>query len=137
MIAAAFACLFFGDSIDIGAAAFVRARHGLTCDVVARVGTSARAAAAWPTTVRQYDTAILSLGSNDPDDPRLAEHVTRIRMSLKVRRVIWLLPYHRRAAMVITQVARRFRDDHLDLAGLPSADGLHPDYARLADALVE
>ncbi|SEJ80342.1 hypothetical protein SAMN05518849_11414 [Sphingobium sp. AP50] len=137
MIAAAFACLFLGDSIDVGAAAYVRARHGLSCDVVARVGASARTATSWSFPLRHYDTAIISLGSNDPDNPRLAEQITRIRASLSVGRVIWLLPYHRRAAAVVAQVALRFRDDRLDLASVPTADGLHPDYSRLADALVD
>lgn len=137
MIAAAFSCLFLGDSIDVGAAAAVRARYGVTCDVAAREGVSAATVASWPPIAKAYDTAIVSLGSNIPDDPRLAERIEGIRTALRARRVIWLLPYHRGAAAVVTRIAIRFRDDRLDLAAIATRDGVHPDYRALADALVD
>ena len=72
-------------------------------------------------------------GGND----RLAERIAGIRTVLRARRVIWLLPYHRGAAAIVTRIAIRFRDDRLDLAAIATRDGVHPDYRALADALVD
>jgi len=50
--------------------------------------------------------------------------------------VIWVLPYKRRVAYSVTQIAFRFGDDLVDLAPFPTRDRIHPsNYQAVANAL--
>ena len=50
--------------------------------------------------------------------------------------MIWVLPYERRAAYVVSRVAFGFNDALIDLAMYPSADGVHPrNYVAVANAI--
>lgn len=106
-----------GDSIAVG----------LQCEVsYAQVGIGSDAAAArWA----GRDADVISLGSNDPLNPRLRENLERIRRDCKGS-VVWIVPRHPRAASVVRRVAARWGDRTLSFE--PSRDGVHPaDYGKL------
>ena len=151
-----FACLFFGDSLADGTAGAVNARYAQHCDVRAVQGAASTAMLRWTPAGRSYDTAILSIGSND-DIGSLARHgsgardvaaagrqrarvfarISHLRLNLPSRRVIWLLPYDRARAAIITSIAIRFRDEVLDIAAFRTRDGLHPtSYTEVAKRLL-
>lgn len=120
--------LCLGDSIAVGLGTV------LPCETVARVGASSSRilGMSWS---RDRRSVVISAGSNNPADPDLFGDLVRIRQRLDADRVVWILPRDRRAAGVALQVCRRFRDLAVDLASLPSPDGVHPSsYRRLADA---
>ena len=140
-----FACLFFGDSLAHGTAVAVNARYAQHCDVHAVRGAASTAMLRWTPPARIYDTAILSIGSNDdigsPAPPsagvraraaavrqpsRVFYRIARLRQNLPSRRVIWLLPYDRARAAIVESISVRFGDEVLDIAEFPSRDGLHP-----------
>jgi len=140
-----FACLLFGDSLALGAGAAVITHFAHPCDVRAATGAGSRAMARWVLPPRRYDTAILSLGSNDDLGEAtaatrwaaVAAETASVRNRMPSARVIWLLPYDRSRAYVVRRVAASFGDEVLDLARFPSRDRLHPsDYGALTRALL-
>jgi hypothetical protein len=136
VIAAALACLFVGDSTALGAAQAYNRTAAAPCTVQVRVGAGPTEAARWPLPAAPIGTAIVGLGSNDPASPVLADDLARLRHRLVATRVIWLLPYDRRAAITVERVAISFGDYVIDLAELPSRDRLHPvTYGGVATAL--
>ncbi|WP_454888828.1 hypothetical protein [Sphingobium indicum] len=136
MIAAALACLFFGDSTAVGTAAAFNRSARTRCAVQARVGASPAEMSRWAAPTVPIGTAVVAAGSNSPASPSLAADLARLRGHLHARRVIWLLPYDRSAAATVEHVAQSFGDYVLDLAELPSADRLHPHtYTGIATAL--
>ena len=110
----------------------------------------------WRPLGRRFDTAILSVGSNEDLGTRRArakeasspgvgqrrrEHVlatiANLRRALPSNRVIWLLPYDRERAAVIAAVAARFGDEVFDVGRFQTRDRLHPaDYQAVARALL-
>ena len=151
-----FTCLFFGDSLADGAAAAVNARYSQHCDVHAVPGAASGAMLRWTPTARRYDTAILSIGSNDDigtlamkrsgskarafadrQQLRVLTRITYLRQGLPSRRVIWLLPYNRARAAIVTRIAVHFGDEVLDVGLFPTRDGIHPaSYAEVAKHLL-
>lgn len=106
-----------GDSIAVG----------LQCEVsYAEVGIgSGVAAARWA----GRDADVISLGSNDPLNPRLQANLERIRREC-VGRVTWIVPMHPRAASIVRSVAARWGDATVSF--VPGRDGVHPrDYGKL------
>ena len=117
-------------------------------------GAASTAMLRWAPPPRSFDTAILSIGSNDdigsfkavPGNLRGAEEARRrrvrvnisfLRQHLPVRRVIWLLPYDRRRAAIVESIAASFGDEILDVARFASRDGIHPaSYRQVAAALL-
>lgn len=137
MIAAVLACLFVGDSTALGAAEAYNRTAPVPCTVQVRVGAGPTEAARWPLPAASIGTAIVGLGSNNPTSPALAADLVRLRQRLAATRVIWLLPYDRRAAGTIERVAIAYGDYVMDLAELPSRDRLHPlTYGGVATALM-
>ncbi len=120
-----FPCLILGDSHADGTAAAVRAALGNRCVVVAAKGIgSAAILDRTPYTI--YQDAVISAGANDADNPRLRSNLNAIRGRLQSARVVWLLPYNRRASAVIESVAKRWGDLVIDLAwARVRADGIH------------
>jgi len=128
-------CLFLGDSTAKGVALAYNRHAPSPCSIIARVGAGSAEISGWspPAQVRM---AILGIGSNNPTSPGLAADLRRTRANLHAERVIWMLPYHRRAAATVRRVAIIFGDYVIDLADLPSNDSLHPrNYAGIARAL--
>lgn len=114
-----FICL--GDSIAVG----------LQCETsYAEVGISSEAAAArWA----GKDFDVISLGSNDPLNPRLYRNLERIRMGTE-NHVIWIVPMHPRAAAIVRELARKWGDRVVEFRA--GRDGIHPrSYSELRSRL--
>ena len=132
-----FECLFLGDSIGVGTARAVNARYAAQCDVQAAEGATALQILGWRRLAKRYGTSILSIGSNDQAGPALAEKLSKIRATVSTRRVIWLLPYARAPAYVVSSVAAVFGDETLDLQRFATRDHIHPEnYGEVSSVLL-
>lgn len=116
-------CAAIGDSIAVGLAGAAR------CAQVAEVGRTARRQAA---TIERLQTgmAIISLGSNDPDSSALEQDLRAVRRAVEAGFVVWVAPYHQRAAEAVRAVARAFGDGVIELRSYPSRDRVHPESYR-------
>lgn len=123
-------CAYIGDSIAVGLQQLDN-----DCAIYARVGASSEFITRRYRNADAEDYVVISMGSNDPGNPRLIENAERLRRNISARKVIWILPYNRVAAGDIAIVARQFRDSVVDLRPIPSRDGLHPDYRRTQRAI--
>jgi hypothetical protein len=123
-------CAYIGDSIAVGLE-----QLDTNCALYARVGASSEFITRNYRNADAEDYVVISMGSNDPNNPQLLENAERLRRSITARKVIWILPYNRVAAGDIAIVAREFRDSVVDLRPIPSRDGLHPDYRRVNRAI--
>lgn len=150
-----FACLFFGDSLALGTGQAVNASLPQHCEIRAVQGAASTAMLRWPLSGKNYDTAILSVGTNDDVSMagdaasgraaaaqrarwrRAYASIARLRSALPSQRVIWLLPYDRSRADVIRWIASGFHDEVLDMASFASRDKIHPSsYRAVAKALL-
>ena len=131
-------CLILGDSLAQGAAAALANALNARCDVVATQGAGS-AAILRSVPSRSYEAATISAGSNDANNPRLADNLIAIRKSISANRIVWIAPYNRSVAYLVADLARHFGDSLVDVAETPPVrDGLHPrSYRRLADLLSE
>lgn len=116
-------CAYIGDSIAVGLE-----QLDTNCAVYARVGASSEFITQHYRNADAEDYVVISMGSNDPINPRLIQNAERLRREITAQRVVWILPYNRIAAGRISAVARRFRDSVVDLRPIPSRDGVHPNY---------
>lgn len=129
-------CLMFGDSLAQFTAQAVKAAQGPACRVVARKGAGSAEIASWRYPPVSPSFVVISAGTNDARNPALARNLAAIRTRISAKRVAWLLPYDRQAALIVHRVAVSFRDSEMDLAAYPSRDGIHPQsYAGVAGAL--
>ncbi|WP_242121289.1 hypothetical protein [Sphingomonas lacusdianchii] len=128
-------CLIVGDSTGVGTAAALAAQ-GIRCEVQAKVGaSSARVLQAQPAGAIA-GRAVIAVGSNDPDNPRLMQNLSALRGRLVAGHVTWLAPYNRKAAAVVTALAYSRRDSVVQLSSYPSRDRLHPaSYRQVASGL--
>lgn len=128
-------CLIIGDSIAQGAAAALRAALFDRCAIVARQGISSQEVARI-IPPEAFNTAAISAGSNDAEAPALAARLDQLRARISARYIVWIMPYHRRAAQIVRATAARYGDNVIDLAELPTRDRLHPvSYQGLGVAL--
>lgn len=123
-------CAYIGDSIAVGLE-----QLDTNCALYARVGASSEFITRNYRNADAEDYVVISMGSNDPNNPQLLENAERLRREITARKVIWILPYNRVAAGDIAIVAREFRDSVVDLRPIPSRDGLHPDYRQVNRAI--
>jgi uncharacterized protein with von Willebrand factor type A (vWA) domain len=112
-------CIAIGDSIAVGVG---QAAH---CKINAKVGASSSYVADH-TISSNKSVAVISAGSNDPHNPRLRTNLDRIRSKITAKRVIWILPYNRKAAAVVQAAAVQYGDGYIDLAAFKTRDGVHP-----------
>jgi hypothetical protein len=112
-------CLVAGDSIALMVAAFV------SCGVDARIGIGSAAIVA---RVRPASIVVISSGSNDPHNPRLADNLRAARQKAGDSKVIWIVPALRPAAAAVRAVAA-VRGDKT-VAFTPGRDGVHPKCPR-------
>lgn len=111
-------CAFFGDSIALGLAL-----TSPQCDRNAVVGRPASVIE------RQqlpgsYRWCVISAGSNNPRDPRLAGRLRRIRGRLQADRCVWILPRNPRARRQVCAAAASFTEP--TAAFTPARDRVHP-----------
>lgn len=129
-------CAFIGDSTAYGPALIYNRGAAERCLIVAREGASPQHIARSAIPAEAIGAAVIGTGSNDPASPSLASNLYQTRRRIAARRVLWLLPYDRRAAYTVRTVAVAFGDYVLDLSELPTRDGVHPlTYAGIATAL--
>lgn len=132
-----FECFILGDSIGLGTARAINERYAQQCDVQAVERATATQIVRWRKPAKNYGSCIFAIGSNDPPGRALASNLLRIRSSICFRRVIWLLPYSRPQAYVVSSVAARYGDETLDLARFDTRDRIHPrSYTDVAVALL-
>ena len=130
-------CLILGDSIGLGTAHAINARYAAQCDVLAAERARALQILRWRFPRKRYGASIVAIGSNDAANAHLAETLRGIRTRIATRRVIWLLPYDRRRAYIVSAVAATYSDETLDLMRFPSRDRVHPSsYGQVADVLL-
>jgi hypothetical protein len=108
-----------GDSIAVGISS------AFDCVRMAEVGRTSSQQAALIKIV-SADTAIISLGSNDPRNPDLYRNLRHIRAHVVARKVIWIMPYDQKAADAVRQVAAYRGDGTLSLRNFVTKDGVHP-----------
>lgn len=129
-------CLVSGDSIALGIGQALNRMFGPACRILARVGAPS-AEIADRTPAGQYGTVFISAGSNDPTNRYLAYNLSVMRSKIRSRKIVWILPYNRTAAVTVNETARRYGDLVLDLWYFPSrGDRLHPaSYSSIAMAV--
>ena len=112
-------CVTIGDSIALGIG---RATH---CYRMAAIGRTAfdQAALIKPISI---DTAIISLGTNRPNDPNLNVDLVYVRTNVKANKVVWIIPYNKDAAKIVRSVAASFGDKYVELSAFPTRDDMHP-----------
>lgn len=118
-------CLIVGDSIAVGVAPRLP-----QCTVNAKIGIPSASVIG-----RTKDAAILivSAGSNDPDNPRLADNLRAIRAKTHGK-VIWILPINKRAAGIVREVANENKDEVIAFSS--GYDRVHPSsYCTLAQSI--
>ena len=86
-------CAYIGDSIAVGLE-----QLDTNCAIYARVGASSEFIARQYRNADAEDYVVISMGSNDPNNPRLLQNAERLRRTITARRVVWILPYNRTAA---------------------------------------
>lgn len=119
-------CSAVGDSIAVGLAA---AMH---CVPYAKVGRSSGTQAAIMHSV-SASLVIISLGSNDPSNPRLLQNLRSVRSKIAGKRVVWIAPFNQQAAASVFKAAAENGDGVVALSGMPSHDHVHPaNYHTLA-----
>lgn len=73
-----------------------------------------------------YHTVIISAGSNDHGNPKLASNLERIRARFPSSRVTWIYPFARKTAWQVYAVAHGHGDQTISMAQIGTKDGLHP-----------
>lgn len=115
-------CAYIGDSIAVG---LQQVDHH--CVVHAKVGAGSDFIVNNYSSKDREAYTIVSMGSNWPSNPNNYRNASKLRASFaKAQLVIWILPYDRKAAAVIRQVAKEHGDAYVDLAVFPSKDHVHP-----------
>ena len=123
-------CTVIGDSIAVGVNRFLR------CHEMAQVGRSSSYQSAHMKKVSE-GLVIISLGSNDPVSPKLLQDLRSVRSRVGDRRVLWLVPYDRRAARTVYSVAAERGDGLVDLKLFASKDWIHPrNYREVANNIL-
>lgn len=112
-------CIAVGDSIAVGIG---QTAH---CTVNAKVGASSSYIARH-TISSDESVAVISAGSNDTGNPQLARNLEKIRSKIRSSTVVWILPYNRKAAIIVRTIANRHGDRYIDLASVKTKDGIHP-----------
>ena len=118
-------CAIIGDSIAIDAG-----RHIPQCIHDAKIGIGSAAIIG---RVHDADLVVISAGSNDPHNPRLAANLRTIRAKI-TGHVLWILPIDRTAALAVREVAA-IRGD-LIVTFEPAGDRVHPKTYTGIDAAI-
>lgn len=123
-------CVLVGDSIAVGIAPYTK------CEIQAKIGRSAASAYAnsWQLNA---STTIISLGSNDINDPNLESILQKLRKDVTSEVVIWVVPYNPKVAQIVLKIAKANRDSYINLQAFPTADGVHPKNYRAVTDTVE
>lgn len=136
LIAAAAAvatCSYIGDSIAVGLESVDK-----PCEVHAKVGASSEYIVKNYKGKDKEEYTVVSVGSNDPTNPRLYQNAVTLRNSFhQAQLIIWVLPRNRTAAAVIKRVALHYKDNWVDLNRFSSKDNIHPNSYRAVKKDIE
>jgi len=124
-------CIVMGDSIATGIQSMMRN----ACVRQAEIGIATHAY-----TVKylkmplvqdmSYNTAIISLGSNDAGTPNIVADLRHIRKTVQAKRVVWILPSESRrlnSRTQVKQIAAEYNDDTISIPdNRLGPDGIHP-----------
>ena len=123
-------CAVVGDSIALGAGKYVRG-----CKVNAKIGISSNAVISRVDSFA--DINVVSVGSNDADNPKLRANLEHIRS--RAKSMIWILPIDPQARAAVQEVADLHGDQVVSFA--PAGDQVHPRsgvaLARSIDAVMD
>ena len=76
------------------------------------------------------DYVLISLGSNDNNDPDLEEKLDQIRSVLRSPNVTWLLCANSQYAHDIAEkIASKYKDNVIEAKPYVGKDGIHPSYS--------
>lgn len=115
-------CLILGDSLAVGIG-----QHRPDCRTVAVTGITSGRYVQTLLTARAAESAVISLGVNDPEDADTLTNLRRVRQAVTAKRVFWLLPGIKpRVRAIIRQVAVEFDDYLVDTKYEVGPDSLHP-----------
>jgi hypothetical protein len=109
-------CLIAGDSIAVGLGEAMR-----ECRTDAKIGISSAAVVA---RVSPATWVIVSAGSNDPHNPRLADNLRSMHQRAPAAHLIFIIPINPTAAAANYAVARRYGAATVTFA--PARDNVHP-----------
>ncbi len=122
-------CFIFGDCLALGLAAVLGG-----CASDAKVGISS-AAVIQKAPAAHYDLVVISTGSNDPMNPRLARNLETIRSKVHAGNVVWVRPVNVTAGRAVEAVAFEHGDSVVSVK--PGRDNVHPrSYHVLAAAVL-
>lgn len=117
-------CLILGDSIAVGISGYLAKDKTVQCETIAKVGRPTSEVLSNAPVSIDAKTVIISTGSNDHQSRPYQYNNLRNRI---YGSVTWILPArHQEARAAITEIASYRGDRVIDLATLPSSDGVHP-----------
>jgi hypothetical protein len=111
-------CFIFGDCLALGLAAVLGG-----CASNAKVGIPSAAVIA-RAPASSYDLVVISTGSNDPANPRLAQNLEAIRAKVHAGLVVWVRPVNPTAGAKVAATASRHGDGVVHVK--PGRDNVHP-----------
>ena len=119
-------CLILGDSIAVGVSNFRQ-----ECVSLVKGGITSKR---WNISymnrpafdMNEYNTAIISLGSNDEPSDLTAEMLGEIRETVKAKTIFWIMPAIKpKIQDIVLKIARQNGDKIVYIKDL-SKDGIHP-----------
>lgn len=115
-------CAILGDSIAFGLSTKYQ-----YCYVNAQVGMNTEEYQNMITSINKK-IVIISLGVNDSSQIDTYDNLLHIREKIKSKYVFWILPRnsHLSQQRLVSQVAKKFNDDVINVDQLASPDGVHP-----------
>jgi hypothetical protein len=122
-------CVALGDSIAVGISQFSN------CKKVAVVGYSSKKILVLSKNINS-EIVVISVGSNDPHNPKLRSNLIAIRNNVTAKKVIWIVPYDIMAGKVVREVAIMHGDKIVSLTNYKTNDNLHPrNYSELTKGI--
>lgn len=119
-------CLIIGDSIASGVSDYRK-----DCVSIVKRGVNSKRWGVYHMNrpafdMAEYNTAIISLGTNDTDEDDTEENLSEIRATVKAKLVYWIMPaVNERAQKAILKIAR-YKNDKIVYMKEVSRDGIHP-----------
>lgn len=119
-------CYILGDSIAQGVASYSN-----QCASATKVGLNTNDARKYFATKGPlyFDNLVISLGINDKGQPqKTMENLVAIRMNVKAKKVIWVLPnsYHAQEGQIVKRIATYYGDSFVDVTPVIGSDRIHP-----------
>ena len=119
-------CLVLGDSIAVGLSNYRKDCVSISKGGITSKGWSVSYIDRPALNMNDFNTAIISLGTNDGDNIETYEFLTEIRSVVSAKAVFWIMPAVKpRIQNIVLKVARQHGDRIVYIKDL-SKDGIHP-----------